>query len=379
MAALVASPLTLNTAAAAKVATSKTRWKVRASEGYDALAFLGPLSGTALYQTYYGDDAAAFGSRLPDATRSEITRLWNDARDQGFGLFAPKLSNLVSGAGGDASLDTLLAVLRAREQRIRPSYQASQYWDEKEWQWFDGAAPRIIAVITALRDAGFAAFRREHAGRELESRIAPLQEFLGGYDVVKWQEKLTGRTFDPTIEIVLLQFSKPHGVKMQGQTFLQSADYDVALTVRIAAHEMLHPPVDMKGAAAKAALATLERDTLLTKIVREHDPGFGYTTLEGLFDEDLTEALDQLICEALGVARNPADRWHKSDDGMHVLAAGLYGLLRQDRWVDTGGSIEDWLANTVRNGRLSPAVLHPVAARVLDRPVDKLWPLVSAS
>jgi DNA-binding Lrp family transcriptional regulator len=46
-----------------------------------------------------------------------------------------------------------------------------------------------------------------------------------------------------------------------------------------------------------------------------------------------------------GVARNPADRWRKSDDGMHVLAAALYGLLRQDRWIETGGSIEAWLAD----------------------------------
>jgi hypothetical protein len=131
----------------------------------------------------------------------------------------------------------------------------------------------------------------------------------------------------------------------------------------------------MDGAAALAALKVLERDTLIMRIVREHDPRWGYTTLEGVLNEDLTEALDQLISEALGVARNPADRWRKQDDGMHVLAAGLYGLLRQDRWVDTGGSIENWLAEATRQGRLAPAVLHPVAARVLERPIDKLWPL----
>ena len=33
---------------------------------------------------------------------------------------------------------------------------------------------------------------------------------------------------------------------------------------------------------------------------------------------------------------------------MHVIAAGLYGLLRQDRWVEKGGSIERWLAQHVR-------------------------------
>jgi hypothetical protein len=241
-------------------------------------------------------------------------------------------------------------------------------------RWFDKAAPRLTAIFTAMRDAGFAAFRNERT-EGLAARIAEVQNSLKSFDVITWHEKLTGRSFDPTVEIVLLNFSKPHGIKVQGQTFLQATDYDVALTVRIAAHEMLHPPVVMDGPAATAALAVLKRDALLTKIVRDHDPSFGYTTLDGVLNEDLTQALDQLISEALGVGRNPADRWRKQDDGMHVLAAGLYGMFREDKWIETGGNLEAWLADAVRRGRLAPDVLHPIAARVLERPVTQLWPL----
>jgi hypothetical protein len=53
----------------------------------------------------------------------------------------------------------------------------------------------------------------------------------------------------------------------------------------------------------------------------------------------------------------------------------LYGLLRQDRWTERGGSIEQLLADVVRQSRLEPAAFHPVAARVLERPVTALWPL----
>jgi hypothetical protein len=131
----------------------------------------------------------------------------------------------------------------------------------------------------------------------------------------------------------------------------------------------------MDGAAAKAALAVIARDRLVSRIVRDHDPRWGYNSLEGLLNEDLVQALDQLISEALGVAHNPADRWRASDDGMHVLAAAFYGLLRQDRWIETGGSIDAWLADATRRGRFSPGILHPIAGRVLDRPANKLWPL----
>ena len=79
---------------------------------------------------------------------------------------------------------------------------------------------------------------------------------------------------------------------------------------------------------------------MFPRIVREHDPKWGYDTLEGLFNEDICQALDQLISEQLGVGRNPADRWRNNDDGMHVLAGALYGMLRQDRWIEKGGNLE---------------------------------------
>jgi hypothetical protein len=63
---------------------------------------------------------------------------------------------------------------------------------------------------------------------------------------------------------------------------------------------------------------------------RHHGRKLGYATLAGLLNEDMCQALDQLISAALGVARHPTDRWRKAEEHMHVLAARLYGLLRQD-------------------------------------------------
>lgn len=351
----------------------RTQWKVRASEGFDALAFLGPLAGGELYLPYYQADADAFAPRLSAAARSEIPALSREANEAGFGLLGPVLSLIFSG-GDDTSLDALIAAAAAPETRLLPAYRASSNWGEKDWGWFTAHAPRVKAVLEAMRDAGFSAFRTERIAA-LEGRIVQLQADLGAYDVIRLHEKLTGRTFDPQIEVVLLQFCKPHGIKVQGQTFLQAADWNTAITVRNAGHEMLHPPVAMDGAAAKAALAIFAKDPLIPRVVAEHDPKWGYTTLEGLLNEDLAQALDQLIAEALGVARNPADRWRKSDDGIHILAGAFYGMLRQDKWIETGGSIETWLADAAKTGRLAPQKLHSIAAHILERPVDRLWPL----
>jgi hypothetical protein len=352
----------------------RTRWNVVGSEGFDAIAFLGALSGRDLYRAYYAADADAFSPRLPAAVRADIPRLADESDRSSFGLLWPVLANILSGAG-ITTLESVIAALSDLDRRVRPAFENNPHGEDDDWQWLTRNGPRLINIFTAIRDAGFAEFRRERLGPGFDARIAEVSRALAGYDVVRWQEKLTGRIFDPTINVVLLVFSKPHGAKMQDQTFLQAADYDTATTVRIAAHEMLHPPMPMDGPAAKAAMAVLSKDPLIMRIVREHDPKWGYTTLEGLLDEDICEALDQLISEALGVARNPADRWRKADDGIHVIAAGLYGLLRADKWIETGGSFETWLGSAARTSRLAPANFHPMAARVLERPIDRLWPL----
>lgn len=357
----------------------RTVWRVHGSEGQDAIAFLGPLSGRELYSRIYADDVALFAPRLTEDVRAAVPALWTKAEEEGLGLLSPNLALILSHADSDATLDDVLAALENPEATIRPTLQAGTYWNEHDWTWFVREAPRIRTVFAGLKAAGFSQFLQERGGATLEQGLQRLRGGLATYDIIRVEEKLTGRTFAPEIDITLLQFVKPHGIKVRGQRFLQSSDYDVATTVRIAAHELLHPPAPMDGPAALAALAVLEQDPVIPRIVAEHDPRWGYTTLPGMLNEDLCQALDQMVSEALGVARNPADRWRMADDGIHVIAAGVYGLLRQDRWNREGGSIEAWLADAVQRGRFAPANFHAVAADVLERPVDRLWPLTPES
>lgn len=352
-----------------------TVWRVHDSEGQDATAFLAPLSGRPLYQEHYGAEAAAFRERLPASEATTAAELWASADAAGVGLMSPFLALLLSHADDDSSLAAVLAALDAPEARLLPAYRDGDYWSAGSWDWFLSERPRLRRLMGAMAQADFPGFRRARAGAAVEAGVARIAGGVEGVDLLRYEARLTGRTFEPEIDITVLAFSKPHGIKVRGQRFLQAADYDVPTTIRIAAHELLHPPVDMDGPAATAALETLGRDALMERIVRDHDPAWGYTSLPGLLNEDLCQALDQMVSEAFGMARNPADRWHRADDGIHVLAAGLYGLLRVDRWHRTGGDIGDWLLAAATDGRLAPASLHAAAARVLERPVERLWPL----
>jgi hypothetical protein len=347
----------------------RTRWRIRGSEGFDALCFLGPLSGKPFYTRYYEAELAQF--RLDEPSQAALTRL-QAAADARKGLLAPGLCTLFSG-GPDATLGELVASCDAPEARLLAPYRASPYWSEETWRAFVAEAPEIRTVLTGLQRSGFPEFRRRFVSAQLETRVAALGERLAGVDVIAEQERLLGRALESGVEIILLWFSKPHGVRVQGQRFLSHVSYSDELIIRTAAHEILHPPFPMDGPAARLAMQIIAQDPLFQRILAEHDPAFGYNSYEGIVNEDTVQALDQIISERLAVARDPAERWRKADDGMHVLAAGLYGLLKADGFDRRGGNIEAWLLAAARRGRLAPAVLHPAAAAVLKTPADQLW------
>ena len=354
--------------------TMKTRWVVRGSEGFDALSFLSPLAGDRFYLKYYEKEVAEFAPRMP-AEAMAILKAMKQRAEKANVMFSPFL-DLRFSAGPDATLDDLLASAADPERRILPAFRASPYWDDSDtegWPQFKQVLPGLVTVLQGLKTAGFPEFRRAILAPKMP-RMDEVRTKLAGFDPISGAEFYTGRKFDPTIEIILLQFNKPHGIKVIGQRFISGIDYPDEIHIRTAGHEILHPPVDKKGPAFTAAMQVLAADALLSRIVKEHDPKFGYTDLDGILDEDLVEALDQLIAERSGIAKDPRERWSKHDDGMHVLAAAFYGMMKQDGYAKTGGNLEQWLLAKARSGALAPAPLHAAAASVLGYPADSLWP-----
>jgi hypothetical protein len=353
-------------------ASAGTQWIVGGSEGFDAISFLGPLSGDPFYSRYYEAEIAAFAPRLPPGVLDEIRALKAISEESRF-LLAPLLNLILSG-GPHHGVAALIDSIDHAEAVLRPPYAASTYWSPYRWDGFIALAPRLRGVLVGLSEAGFPAYWAELVGGPLEARLAGLRPKLAAFDVIPELERYTGRRFDPAIEIALLHFCKPHGIRVQGQRFLSAIDWSDDIVIRTAGHELLHPPVDMGGPAARAALAVLEQDPLLRRIVEEHDPAFGYNSLPSLFDEDLASAIDQIVGARLGVARDPAERWTQVDGGMHVLSAGLYGLMHSTGFARAGGDLERWLHAMAIGGWLDPIPLHGAAAAVLRRPVEALWP-----
>ncbi|MBA3668269.1 MAG: hypothetical protein H0W65_11205 [Sphingomonas sp.] len=349
----------------------RTIWSIETSVGLDAIAFLSALSLDPFYRQHYEKETSGFLPRLTSGFSDRVASIKDKAKAQDI-MMSPILDLILSGAPHRTMADVIAAL--DHPERIRGAFAHSSNWDAKEWDWFSANAPQLAALLREMDHAGFTDFRSALMAPIMEKRFPEVKAYLAKYDVIAEQEKLTGRTFDPTIHVIGLYFTKPHGIRVQGQTFLISFSYPDDTIVFGAGHEMLHPPIPMDGALARRLIAIVAADPVLKRAIAEHDRSFGYTTAEGMVNEDLVQALDQIISDKFGLRGPAARRWRKADGGMHLLAAAVYQMLMRDGYPLTGGNFELWLDRAIAAGRFAPGPLHEAAAATLGVPADRLWP-----
>ena len=365
---MTALPITL----ALGSAQASTDWKTRASEGFDALCALNLLSGDPYYLEKYPKEAVSFEAPPYAAARQAAQRLKAAIKDEGGGIVSAFLTLVFSG-GPDHSLEAVLASARA-PARLKASFRASSFWNEESWKLFERVPPDVIEALDAMRRAGFTKEWKALMEKGAPGGVDSLRAELARYDVLGEQSRLIGHQLQQgRIEVILLHFSRPHGIRIQGGRFLTNIGYPASVVVRNAAHEPLHPPFNASDPRVAKAVAGFSSDSLIVRIVRDHNPSFGYNTVGGYVEEDAVQALEQIVSERLGIAKPAADRWRDGDDGMHVLAAALYDLMRETGFAEKGGRFETWFINMVAAGHLNPQEVERRARKVMGDEAVNRW------
>lgn len=355
----------------ADTAATQTDWQITSAVGLDALLLIGAASGDELQARPYADDIARLRASLSPRAVSLLDQLGEDTRRNG-DLLGPLLVLLFSGVEY-SSLDALLTAARDPEGILRPPYEASAYWDGEGWPDVVAAMPAIIVILEEMRAGGFEQAWAERFEPDINTAISGLRQTLVPYDIIPEQARLLGRPLDPTVELVVVHFSLPYGIRVQGQRFLAHHSYEPETQLRIAAHEIFHPPFDVDDPELLRLLAPLEADPWMQSIVHDHDPRFGYNSFIGVVNEDSTKALDQIVSERMGFAHDMGARLRHSDDGMHMLAAALYHAMVEDGFAERGGVYEDWLKSALERGLLTPDEVRRRAALVAGQDAVDAW------
>jgi hypothetical protein len=353
--------------------TPRTQWVVRGAEGLDAILLIGAASGDVLQARHYPDEIAWVREHLSEEGLAALALLDQWIRVEGRALTGPRLA-LIFSAGPFATLDDIIASARDPETHLRATYEASPFWrGEQVWEGILRLMPTVLAAFEALKEAGFEKWYAENHAADVAAGVDRNRAVVAPHDIIPEQQRLLGRPLNPVIEVVVLQFSKPYGIRVIGQRFLTHHSYDAGVQLRTAVHEIFHPPFDLDDAEMWERLRALRDDPWMISIVEDHDPSVGYNSFEGVVDEGSAQALDQIVSERLGFARDPGERWRTADGGMHMLAAALYHAIKEDGIDERGGVYGDWLKSALDRGLLTPEEVKRRAAEIVGEEAVAAW------
>ena len=336
---------------------SRTTWVFEPNLAYDSLCFLNLLSGDPWYLGFgFADELAPWIAKLPPATRDAIarikTRLKADDR-----LMSAYLALVMSAADPRTLADLRhLTDDDAAWAALRRRYLATEYGKDDDFAALEALRPDLEQSLRWLDDAGFPAYWRDHALPQVQATIAAQGPAANRYDVIGADEAVLGRRLaTDRIAVEVLAYVRPHGIRITGWRFLSDTKVPLEITVKTALHELLHPPFPRTG-AIDALLTRIEHDPYFERLVREHDPAFGYTTTAGLLEEDLVTAIDVYNAHHLGLLPDLAAYFPKHDDGIHVVAFLILQQLERERRA--GEPYPDFLLRLEREHKLNPGALE---------------------
>lgn len=339
-------------------ARAKTDWQVIPSFKFDALCFLNVLTGDEFYKRFYPDEYARFAPLLTPAARAALADLKRKLRDE-HKVVIPAFLNLHFSATDDQTLEGMLRSLDESEP-MRKSLRRTVYYTEGGWRLFRSVRGQLRTILLSLKEMGFADYWAQHVLPRLRLRAAAVERGLSNYDVVTEVEThLRFALPSNRITVYMLYFARPHAMRVTGARFIADASYPFAEVLRNAVHEMLHPPFGVpRDRELRESLEALKADPFLTGMIRGHNPSFGYNSFESFVEEDCVRALEQVIGERFKIERDARGRWKEEDDGIHVFAAALYALMREENYDGRHESFQPFLLRMLKTGRLAPGKIR---------------------
>lgn len=329
-----------------------TKWKIEPSFKYDALCFLNVMTADTFYMTYYRKEYDKFKQYLTPETEYSLKNLKKILKNDNGRIVSAYLC-LYFSAVKDSTMRQL-ALRLDNLNDLKSNFEKTPYHDEESWKLFESVIPDLKVIFQFLQDIYFESYWENFILPVIEKTISEIEPELPKYDVIKKNEEYLGNKLaSDEITVYMLYYSQPHGIKITGTRFLTDVAWPFKIVIRTAAHEMMHPPYDLNNnEKLRNAVESLRKDEFLMDKVENHNPSFGYNTLEGLFEEDCVQALDQLICENLDIARAPKQRWKENDDGIHVFAVALYQVMKEENYNSKNEVFADFLIRMIESGKL---------------------------
>lgn len=332
--------------------SDSTNWEIHPSFKYDTFCFINIMTGDQFYLDQYQSEYDKFKNDLTPEVSQSLANLKKVIKENNGNIVSAWLCLYYSAVGAETLSEIKFSTENISE--LKENFQKSPYYSDKNWAVFESVNTDIKIVLNWLDEIKFEKYWNEYIYSKVSDTINSIKNNLYKYNIVGITEEHLGQKLtSDSITVYMLYYSRPHGIKITGTRFLTDIAWPFEILIRTASHEMMHPPFDLKNdTLLLSKIELLKNESFFMEKVLNHNPSFGYNSLEGFTEEDCVQALDQIINEKLGIATDPKKRWKESDDGMHVLAIALYNIMKEDSYNSENITFRDYLIKNIDNGKL---------------------------
>jgi hypothetical protein len=208
------------------------------STNLDTLCFFDVLTGDEFYTSRHEDAYALWRLRLPDA-QGQVARA---AEAFGSTMLGPHLTLVISAMPDFDELP--LSRLLDDTDELEEWYRASSYYDVAVWPSTVALCNALLPVVGALEEAGFRRYWSEERLPLVEESARRLHEIDREVDLNGLIASMLGiaEVDEELIRLYLCSFAAPHGIRISGRAYISDVRFSPETTLRIAIHEMFHPP-----------------------------------------------------------------------------------------------------------------------------------------
>lgn len=337
-----------------------TDWSLKPSFKFDVICFLNALTADPYYMNIYKEEFGKFEKKLTPPAETALANLKRKIKDEDKGIISAFLT-LYFSATDDETLDQMLLTLKD-SRRMQASMKQTQFYDEESWRLFESVKDDLRVIFRFLQKIQFQKYWQEHILPKVQARITEVEGQLPKFNIIPAIENILGFALPSNkISVFMLYYSRPHGIRITGTRFLTDVGYPFSIVMRNAIHEMMHPPFDLKSdTELLSELNKLQSDEFLMNKVLNHDPAFGYNSFIGFVEEDVVQALEQVINEKMTIGVEAPTRWKGADNGMHVLAVALYSLMKDEKFSIGRESARDFVIRMIRTRKLGPGKIKSI-------------------
>jgi hypothetical protein len=295
------------------------KFKVLSSYNLDVVCFFNTLTSDPFYLKHHGEDYNRFYPKLSTKAKNAIKQI---VKQHGSTLLSTSLTSAISAMLDFNDRDII--ELLSNEAEMKNSYSKYVYYNEEKWNLEYPIFKQVIPIISELESLGFKNHWKNNRLPLIMNKINELNLYLSNYNVGDMLGDLTDIK-DEDCSLYLCSYTRPHGIKLCGPSFISDYSYANKTTMSISVHEMFHPPYNINNVSKEVAiLSKLEH---VKKAYKNQNPNSRYSPIEDFIEENIVEALGIFVCYKLGVENDPFTYFKEHDEGSHVISPDFFQYL----------------------------------------------------